>query len=136
VPADPTKLRFFVDESALGVGKALAIARNDLVHTAHPLVPEIPLGTLDPDWIPRVAKRDFAVIARDRHIRTKPAELALLHAHGLRVFWIAGKHDLTSWGYLVRLVKRWTDIEEAVATRGAGPWFLAVNETNLSEIHL
>ncbi len=44
-------LRFYADESILGAGKALAIARKDLVHPGHFLVPELPLGILDPDWI-------------------------------------------------------------------------------------
>lgn len=85
------ELRFFVDETSLGLGKALAIARRDVVHTGHPLIPEVPIGALDTTWIPAVAGRDLAVISRDRHIRTKPGELLLLRQHGLRVFWISGK---------------------------------------------
>jgi PIN like domain len=100
------------------------------------LIPEVPLGALDPIWIPAVSARDLPVIARDRHIRTKPGEIALLRQHGLRVFWIAGKRDLTTWDYLVRLVHRWNDIERTLATRGAGPWFMAVNETNVGEIRI
>jgi hypothetical protein len=89
--ADPSKLRFFVDESALGVGKALCAARRDVIYAGHALIPEVPLGTIDPVWIPAVAARGLAVIARDRHIRTKPGERELLRAHGLRVFWIGGR---------------------------------------------
>lgn len=134
--ADPSSLRLFVDESALGLGKALAIARRDIVHTGHPLVPEIPVGALDPDWIPAVAARDLAVIARDRRIRTKPGEVELLRRHGLRVFWIAGKKDGTTWDWLVRLVRRWDDIEDVLANRGAGPWFFAINAGDLKELSL
>lgn len=136
MPADPSRLRFFVDESALGLGKVLAIARRDVVHTGHPLVPEVPLGSVDPVWIPAVASRGLAVIARDKRIRTKPGELELLRRHGLRVFWIAGKRDLSTWDALGRLVRRWADIEDALIRNGAGPWFVAVNEMNLTEIHV
>src|SRR5258706_16145138 len=128
MPAEAGKLRFFADESALGGGKALAVARKDVVYAGHPLFSEVPLGTLDPDWIPAVAARKLVVIGRDRHIRTKPAELALLRAHGLRVFWIAGKRDLSTWDYLVRLVNRWGDIERELEDREDGPWFMAVND--------
>jgi hypothetical protein len=128
------RLRFFADESALGLGKALAIARVDTVHPGHPLLPEVPTGTLDSVWIPVVARRRLVVIGRDRHIRTKPGELRLLRASGLRVFWIAGKRDLTTWGYLVRLVRHWDDMEELVRTRGDGPWFYAVNEARIVEV--
>lgn len=127
-------LRFFVDETSLGLGKVMAIARKDVVHPGHPLIPEVPTGTIDPIWIPAVAKRGLVVIGRDKHIRTRPAEIAVLRSSGLRVFRLAGKRDLTTWGYLVRLVNRWDDIEQVVRDRGPGPWFYAVNEARLSEI--
>lgn len=132
--ADAQNLRFFVDESALGVGKALTISRRDVIHAGHPLIPEVPLGCLDPDWIPAVARRGLVVIARDRHIRTKPGELELLRTQGLRVFWIGGKRDLSTWDTLVRLVRRWRDIEKVMAARGSGPWFMSINDLNLTEI--
>jgi hypothetical protein len=72
-----------------------------VVHAGHPLIPEAPLGALDPNWMPAVAARDLAVIARDRHIRTKPGEREILRQFRLRVFWIAGKKDLATWDYLV-----------------------------------
>ena len=125
------ELRFFADESALGLGKTLALARRDVIHCGHPLIPEVPVGALDPDWIPAVAARDLVVLSRDRRVRTKPAEIALLREHGLRVFWIAGKRDLATWDYLVRVVRRWDEIEEAIATNGPGPWFVAINENGL-----
>ena len=93
---DPTQLRFFADESALGLGKALAIARRDVIHAGHPLIPEAQLGAFYTDWMPAVAERDLVVIARDRRIRTKPAEVKLLRGHALRVFWICGKRDLAT----------------------------------------
>jgi hypothetical protein len=136
VSVDPQNLRFFADESVLGLGKTLAIARRDLVHPGHPIIPDVPTGALDTVWIPEVAARGLVVFARDRRIRTKPAELEALRNAGLRVFWIAGKKDLTTWGYLIRLVRRWDEIEAMLATRGPGPWFVAVNETNLKEIPL
>ena len=71
-----TGLRFFVDETSLGLGKALAIARHDVVHPGHPDLPSVPRGTLDPDWMPIVSAMGLVVISRDKRIRTKPAELA------------------------------------------------------------
>jgi len=132
--ADPASLRLFVDESALGLGKALAIARRDVIHTGHPLIPEAPLGALDTEWIPEVAKRDLAVISRDKRIRTKPAEVALLRQHAMRVFWIAGKRDLTTSDYLVRAVRRWDEIERTLVQQGDGPWFVAINENGLRSL--
>ncbi|SBW22696.1 hypothetical protein FDG2_2995 [Candidatus Protofrankia californiensis] len=132
--ADPSQLRFYADESALGIGRTLEVARRDVVHPGHKFMPECPLGSLDTEWIPRVAVRGLIVISRDRRIRTKPAELALLREHRLRVLWIAGKKDLSTWDTLARLVRRWDDIENEIARRRTGPWFLAVQEKSLVEL--
>ena len=136
MPADEARLRFFFDESALGVSKALEIARSDVVHTGHRLLPEVPFGTLDTEWMPVVAGKNLAVIARDRRIRTKPAELGQMMSHGLRVFWLAGKKDLSSWDALVRLVRRWGDNERTMRDRPEGPWFMAVTDTHIRELGL
>jgi hypothetical protein len=74
------------------------------------------------------------VIARDRRIRTKPQELERFREAGLRVFWIAGKKDLSTWDWVRRLVRHWDAIERTIDERGAGPWFYAVNDGGLREI--
>lgn len=132
--ADRNELRFYVDESALGLGKALEAARKDTVHAGHRLIPECPVGVLDPEWIPRVAARDLIVIARDRRIRTKPQEIARLREARLRVFWIAGKRDMQTWGWLTRLTRHWEAMERVISEHGDGPWFYAVNDGGLKEI--
>lgn len=129
-------LRFYVDESALGLGKALAIARKDTIHVGHPLIPECPLGVLDPDWIPQIARRNLVVIGRDKKIRTKPVEIRELMAAGLRVLRIGGKRDAPTWDWLVWLVRHWNAIEEVIRVRGDGPWFYLINEGGLSELRL
>jgi len=134
--ADAESLRFYVDESALGLGKALTIARRDTIHAGHRLIPECPLGVLDPAWIPAVAQRGLVVIGRDKHIRTKPEEIRQLRSAGLRVFRIGGKRDLSTWQWLVRVVKRWDDMERVMRDRPEGPWFYLINESGLTEVPL
>jgi PIN like domain len=134
--ANADSLRFYVDESALGLGKALTIARRDTIHVGHRLIPECPLGVLDPDWIPAVARRGLVVIGRDKHIRTKPEEIRQLRSAGLRVFRIGGKRDLATWDWLVRVVRRWDDIEHVLRSRPEGPWFYLINENGLAEVQL
>jgi hypothetical protein len=131
---DPESLRFYVDESAMGLGKTLATARRDTIHVGHRLIPECPLGVLDPEWIPIVAQRNLIVICRDKKIRTKPGELVLLREAGLRVFCIGGKRDLTTWEWLRRIVKHWDRIEDIIATRCPGPWFYLVKENTVDEL--
>jgi len=134
--ADPASLRFFVDESLMGIGKALSFARDDVVHAGHPLIPGAYSGALDTEWMPAVAASELAVIARDRHLRTRPAEVGLMRQHGLRVFYLAGKRDLSNWDYLVRLVRRWGDIERTLSDRGIGPWFMAIHDNRLTELRV
>ena len=66
-------VRFYVDESAAGLGLALAAARKDTIHVGHRLIPECPRGALDPDWIPAVAARGLIVITRDTSFGPNPS---------------------------------------------------------------
>lgn len=134
--ADPEQLRFYVDESALGIGKTLAAARRDTVHVGHPLIPECPLGAADIEWMPNVAARRLVVIGRDKRIRSRPQELRYLKEAGLRVFEIGGKRDLSTWDWLTRLVRHWDTIDEIVRSRGPGPWLYIVNENAVVELEM
>jgi hypothetical protein len=133
VTADPENLRFYFDESALGIGKTLCIARKDAIHVGHRLIPECPYGVLDPDWIPAVAARGLIVIGRDKHIRSRPEEYRQLREAGLRVFRIGGKRDESTWEWLKRIVRHWDAMEDIIANRGPGPWFYAINQNGLVE---
>jgi PIN like domain len=127
-------LEFFVDETTLGVGRALAQVRGDVVHPGHRRLPDVPVGTKDPDWMPVIAKLGLVVISRDRHIKSKPAELEAFRDLGLRAFWIAGDRDLGNWENLTRLVKWWPTIERKIAEMGPGPWFYSLNLTTVTEL--
>ena len=52
------------------------------------------------------------------------------------MFWIAGKRDMATWGWLTRLVRHWTVIEQIISERGDGPWFYAINEHSVREMNL
>jgi hypothetical protein len=122
-----SQLRYFADESVLGLGLALARLRPDTVHPGHALLPEVPLGALDPDWIPAVAARGLVAIGRDKKVRTKPAEKQAIIDAGLRYIWIGGKQDESSWEWMRRLGRFWDEIERLVEELGPGPWFITVN---------
>jgi PIN like domain len=121
-------VRFYVDQSASGLGLALTAARKDTIHCGHPLIPECPLSVLDPAWIPAVAARGLIVIARDKKLRTKPVEVRALWESGWRVFCIGGKKDLSTWEWLERIVKFWPKMEQIIEEHGAGPWIYMLNE--------
>lgn len=128
----PRSLRWFADESVLGLGIALARLRPDTVHPGHPLLPEVPRGALDPDWIPAVASRGLIAIGRDKRLRTRPAEKQAIIDSGLRYVWIGGKQDESSWEWMRRLARHWDDLERKAEDLGPGPWFLTVNRANVT----
>jgi hypothetical protein len=134
VTADRDAVRFYVDESALGLGKTLCAARRDTIHAGHSLIPECPTSTIDVDWMPAVAARGLVAIVRDRRIRTRPQEIERFREVGLRVFWLGGKKDLSTWGYVALMVRHWDQMERTIATEGAGPWGYVLNATGMKKL--
>jgi len=118
--------RFYVDESLLGTGRALAHARRDVVHPGHLRFPDVKIGDSDVQWIPVVAAAGLVAILRDRKIVTRWWENDLVVAHRLRLVHLAVKRDLTNWGYLCLLVRHWEAIERHIDDAGEGPWRLVV----------
>ncbi len=55
-------IRFFFDESALGIGKVMATARSDCIFPGRPRSP-IRAGTDDVDWIPVASSQEWIVVA-------------------------------------------------------------------------
>jgi hypothetical protein len=139
-PPDPVaavaeEVRFYVDESALGLGKTLAAARKDVIHIGHPLIPECPVGTIDPVWMPIVAAKGLVVIIRDK-LRAQEAEREAIREHGLRVFWLGGKKDLSTWGWLGQMMRFWDRIESIIDSRPDGPWLYMITGRGLDEVNL
>src|SRR5437660_1023401 len=108
----------------LAVGFALAAVRDDVVYPGHPQLPDVPRGTLDPDWLPIVGSngRNLVVFTRDKGIQRKTGEALLLRDHGVRMFVLTGKKDLTAWEKLGVLVRVWPALEKSIASNGPGPW--------------
>jgi hypothetical protein len=135
---DRDHVRYFADESALGLAKVLwrDHHRDDVVHPGHPLLPEIPRGTADLDWLPLVGRLELIVLTRDRRIRSRPAELRAYREHGVRSVWIGRRRDYTS-GELATLFLGHEERLGRVAVKlGPGPWALAMTPTGVREIQL
>ncbi|MEX2195219.1 MAG: hypothetical protein WD844_08015 [Thermoleophilaceae bacterium] len=132
--ADPDALRFYADESALGLGKTLCAARKDTIYAGHPLIPECPLGAPDTVWMRAVADRGLVALVRDKRIRTRPLEIERFREVGLRVFWLGGKRDLATWGYLEQLVRHWGTIERIVNDEGPGPWGYVITKSSVEKL--
>ncbi len=124
-------LRWFVDESLLAIGKALAAVRDDLVYPGHPNCP-IDRGTADEDWLPVVGENDWSVLMRDKRIRTRKPERSRLMAHGVRAFCLTGSGNQTRWDMLQLLVGHWTRIEDTSAQ--PGPFIYGVSSAGLRKL--
>jgi hypothetical protein len=118
-------IRFVVDENILAVGKALVEVRDDVTYFGDPGSarrgrPRCPieLGMRDDVWLPIAGRNEWAVITRDRHIRTRPGELAAVKQHSIRLFAITSKGQLNRWDLLGILVRRWASIEQQLVQGG------------------
>lgn len=50
--------------------------------------PALPRGTSDEDVLRWAGGNGFALLTRDRHLKTRPAELAAIKAHRVAVFYV------------------------------------------------
>jgi len=132
--ASDVPIRFYVDESLMGLAKAMPILRPDTTGCGQPRGHHgILASTLDPVWIPIVAKQGWITIGADKKLRTRPGEATLLLRHALRVIRLAPRNSLSNWGYLRMLVDHWDDIEKYIEDRPTGPWFLRVTMRGIQE---
>ena len=128
--------RFFVDESDLALGKALAARHGDVVFPGHPDLPEVPRGTLDDEWLRVVGERRLVVITRDRRIRYRPAERSAWVLHRVRGFVLTGARSQTTSDSLTLLERHWRQIDVLVETETDGPWMYALTKERLRRIDM
>lgn len=66
------------------------------------------------------------VITRDKRIRTRPAEFALYHEHGVRCVWLGAKKDLRPQDQVDRFLRHEDRLVREIIKRGQGPWALTM----------
>lgn len=128
---------YFTDENTPGLGKLLRRSgRHDIVYPGHEELPEVPLGTLDLDWMPVVADRRLVVLTRDRRIRTRPAELRAYSEFGIRSVWIGARQDLGPRDQVAPFLQHEARLQREIIKRGSGPWALAMSTSGIRPLHL
>lgn len=128
---------YFTDENAMGLGKLLERSgRDDVVYPGHPDLPGVPLGTADAEWLPVVGDRGLIVLTRDRHIRSRPAELRAYLEHGVRSVWIGAKQDLGPRQQLEVFLRHEPRLQREAIKRGSGPWALSMTRSGLRPLNL
>lgn len=121
-----SEIRWFVDESALGLGKRLAAVRPEVIYAGHPSLPDLPLGLLDIEWMPLVAARSWVAIRRDRRIHTRPDEVKVFAGVALRTVWLGGKKDMRADEQYELVQRHWARIEQRRRDLGPGPWSITL----------
>jgi hypothetical protein len=117
---------FYVDASVpIDVAKALALVRNDIMYPGALGCPVQSPNVSDQVWLGVVGQQDWAVIMRDRRVRTRRWERQALIAAGVRAFCMTAAGNYTKWETLQLLAQRWDAIEET-ATTLAGPYIYSV----------
>jgi hypothetical protein len=135
VATDLRAVRYYFDASLAGIGKFIGDLRDDTIHPGHPLLdPPIRHDTWDEVWMPQIGAMGLVVFHRDRHLRTRPAELNAMRRHALRSFYVGTKKDLSNTGYWELLLKHWRSIERCVEHRGEGPWYIRILADRLREV--
>ncbi len=128
---------YFTDENTLGLGKLLRRSgRDDVLYPGHEALQDVPLGTLDLDWMPIVAERELIVVTRDRRIRTRPAELRAYREHGIRSVWIGAKQDMGPQAQFELFIQHEQRLQREIIKRGPGPWALAMSPSGVRPLKL
>lgn len=128
---------YFADENALGMAKLLGrMGREDILFLGHDSLPDVPIGSLDLDWMPIVGAHGMIVVTRDRRIRSRPAELAAYREHGIRSVWIGAKRDLRPQDQADLFLEHEERLRREIIKLGAGPWALAMSQSGVRPLHL
>jgi hypothetical protein len=131
---DLREARWYFDESVLGPAKILDRRRNDVVYPGHDLVPALPRGVADTDWIPVVAEMGWVTFCRDRRIRTRPGERTIAREAGLHMVWFAGKQDQRPHQYADMFQQHLPRLERLIIKLGQEPWALSLTSSGFREL--
>lgn len=130
-------INYFADENCLGMARLLIRGgRSDIIHPGHESIPQIPRETPDLDWMSIVAAAELIVLTRDRHIRTRPAELAEYRAQGVKSVWLGSKRDMTPRDQADMFLMNEARLLREATKRGPGPWALAMSPSGVHPLHL
>jgi hypothetical protein len=105
-------IRFFIDEN---LGQDLARGLGLIGYDVEHLLDRFKPGTKDEDWLGYVGDNHLALITKDKGIRRKPNEKALLLKHRVVAFYLGGSEQsgraisrqlLNAWDKMEALAKK------------------------------
>lgn len=87
--------------------------------------------TIDLEWIPAVAKRQWVAVTKDDRIRYHPLEKAMIISSSARLLLLTGKADLST--HAINFVRTQLAIER-FAQRTPPPWFAKLHRPSPREL--
>ncbi|MPZ22455.1 MAG: hypothetical protein GEU28_02700 [Dehalococcoidia bacterium] len=105
------------------MAEALKLVRTDDVRWLEDLYPH---WTKDSVWLPHAGKDGWLVILRDKKVRSRHGERALIEQHGVGCFILNQKTNPTRWQYL-KLVATTLDEMERRFEETARPFIFTVD---------
>ena len=105
--------RLFFDANLIGVARVLETEKDRIIYPGHS---EWPLNQDAPDeeWLRYIGERDWCVILKDRRIRYRPPQRAVLEAYQVRAVVIATNRNLTIGENAALLRRYWRGIEASL----------------------
>lgn len=102
--------RIFFDASLVGVARVLEGHVEGIVYPGHP---EWPYSQDAPDevWLRHVGERDWCAIFRDRRVRYRRWQRAVLEEYKVRAVVVATTKNLSIEENVALLLQSWNDIE-------------------------
>jgi hypothetical protein len=101
-------IKFIFDE---GIGQNFAEGLRLTGKNVEHVLDTFPQGTKDEEWLDYAGKNQLVLITKDKGIRRKPNEKALLLKYGVVAFYLGGSessgHDM-----LLQVVKIWNKMEQ------------------------
>ena len=100
-------IRFFIDEN---FGHNLAVGLSTLEYNVEHLLDNFDPGTKDVVWLEYVGRNKLALITKDKNIRRKPNEKALLLKYKVVAFYLGGSEQ-SGQNIVKQLVNAWEKME-------------------------
>lgn len=128
----PKGFRVFVDANLTALGRWLALRDEGFIHVGHKdwtLRPD----SIDEEWLDFVGRCGWGVLMRDKAVRYRPRERAMLEKHRMTAIVIATRQNL-SFEEQRRLVdEHWEAIDEVYKVGAPGIYHLTTGGVRLME---
>lgn len=119
----PEGIRVFIDANLTGLGAYLASRSEDFIHVGHPEWPLSPDAS-DEEWLDFVGDCGWSVLMRDKMIRQRPRERAMLEKHRMTAVVIATRRNLNLAEQQDLIDEHWDALQEVFLSAVPGLYHL------------